>query len=211
MKKLLNFILNFIWKKHKERVTDIVSCDFSAPNFFEKINHFSSYFFRVYCLVLSDIFNLYKIAQSFYRINRDFIIFKCPNFSQLINYNNGFKIKGRKNFFGLFYTFNFGFKLIAIMTFPIFIEMPIFIIDGIFSIGVSQSQPFCNRTRSKKIFVSRRKIFIYLMFLRLENSVFLKKFYQQFRVFDINLNFNFNIFVGHRLKNFLPPKLKYNF
>src|SRR3989338_11302737 len=198
MKKLLNFILNFIRKKHKERITDIISCDFSAANFFQKINHLSGYFFRIHFFIFTYVFNFHKITQAFYRINRNFKILVSPNFSQFINHNKGFEIESRENFLNWFYVLKFGFKFIAIMTLSIFIKMPVFVIERIFSFGVSQSQPFRNWPCCKKISMCWRKIFINLTFLRLKNSILLKKLYQWLGVFDINLNFNFDIFVCHK-------------
>ena len=75
IKKSLNLILNFVRKNHKERITNIIPCDFSAANFFEKINHFSGYFFGTYFFIFAYVFNFHKIAQTFYRINRNFQIF----------------------------------------------------------------------------------------------------------------------------------------
>lgn len=86
--KLLNFILNFFREKHKKRITKIVSCYFPATNFFKEINHFFGYLFRVRFLIFADVFNFCKITQTPNKVNRNFIIFIYPNFSQFINYRS---------------------------------------------------------------------------------------------------------------------------
>src|SRR3989338_10700090 len=183
MKKLLNFIFNFIWEKHKEGVTNIISCDFSATNFFQKINHLPGYFFGIHFFIFAYVFNFHKITQTFYRINRNFKILVSPNLSQFINHDKGFEIESRENFLNWFYVLKFGFKFIAIMTLSIFIRMPVFVIERIFSFGVSQSQPFRNWPCCKKISMCWRKIFINLVFLRLKITILLQKLNQRFIVF----------------------------